>query len=110
MYEAQNGKPRSASRNALAQGMWPRFPGLSGATAVRMPSRNIGYATISRPVRPVPTAPAPVVMAAAAPASATAPSSAPSDTDALRAAAAAMAMQRPKASISFSAAEPGGVR
>jgi soluble lytic murein transglycosylase-like protein len=110
MYEAQNGKPKSASRNALAQGMWPRFPGLSGATAVRMPSRNIGYATISRPVRPVPTAPAPVVMAAAAPASATAPSSAPSDTDALRAAAAAMAMQRPKASISFSAAEPGGVR
>jgi soluble lytic murein transglycosylase len=36
MYEAQGGKKASVSRNALAQGMWPRFPGLPGATAVRM--------------------------------------------------------------------------
>lgn len=36
MYEAQGGKPASPSRAALAQGMWPRFPGLPGASAVRM--------------------------------------------------------------------------
>ncbi|WP_333979648.1 hypothetical protein [Sphingomonas aerolata] len=26
MYEAQGGRKASTSRNALAQGMWPRFP------------------------------------------------------------------------------------
>nr|WP_294197825.1 lytic transglycosylase domain-containing protein [uncultured Sphingomonas sp.] len=36
MYEAQGGKAKSPSRAALAQGMWPRFPGLPGASAVRM--------------------------------------------------------------------------
>ena len=36
MYEAQGGKVASPSRVALAQGMWPRFPGLPGASAVRM--------------------------------------------------------------------------
>ena len=35
MYERQAGKP-STSQTALAQGMWPRFPGLAGQTAVRM--------------------------------------------------------------------------
>lgn len=35
MYEKQAGKP-SASRSALAQGMWPKFPGLPGAAAVRV--------------------------------------------------------------------------
>ena len=35
VYEQTGGKG-SASREALAQGMWPRFPGLRGATAVRM--------------------------------------------------------------------------
>lgn len=35
IYEQQAGKD-SASRAALAQGMWPRFPGLPGATAVRL--------------------------------------------------------------------------
>jgi hypothetical protein len=35
MYERQAGGP-SESRMALAQGMWPTFPGLSGAQAVRM--------------------------------------------------------------------------
>ena len=39
MYEAQGGKPSSASRSALAQGLWPRFPGLPGASAVRLDAR-----------------------------------------------------------------------
>lgn len=39
MYEANGGKPGSASRAALAQGMWPRFPGLPGAAAVRLDAR-----------------------------------------------------------------------
>jgi soluble lytic murein transglycosylase len=34
MYETQAGKP-STSLGAIAQGMWPRFPGLPGAVAVR---------------------------------------------------------------------------
>lgn len=45
IYEQKAGKS-SASRNALAQGMWPRFPGLPGPQAVRMqPQRS--YATAS---------------------------------------------------------------
>lgn len=46
IYEQQAGKD-SASRVALAQGMWPRFPGLPGATAVRMtgPSATISQGT-----------------------------------------------------------------
>lgn len=39
MYEAQGGRKASASRSALAQGMWPRFPGLPGAAAVRIAGR-----------------------------------------------------------------------
>jgi soluble lytic murein transglycosylase len=39
MYEAQGGRKASASRSALAQGMWPRFPGLPGAAAVRIAAR-----------------------------------------------------------------------
>ncbi len=35
MYKLQDGKP-APSLAALSQGMWPRFPGLPGATAVRM--------------------------------------------------------------------------
>ncbi len=35
MYERQAGGP-SESRAALAQGLWPTFPGLSGSQAVRM--------------------------------------------------------------------------
>jgi soluble lytic murein transglycosylase len=38
IYEARGGD-RSVSRRALAQGLWPRFPGLPGATAVRIPAR-----------------------------------------------------------------------
>ncbi|HYJ51987.1 MAG TPA: lytic transglycosylase domain-containing protein [Allosphingosinicella sp.] len=39
IYEARGGDS-SASRRALAQGLWPRFPGLPGATAVRIPPRS----------------------------------------------------------------------
>lgn len=35
VYEDQAGRG-SASREALVQGLWPRFPGLAGATALRM--------------------------------------------------------------------------
>ena len=35
MYERQEGKT-STSRAALAQGMWPRFPGLKGPSSVRV--------------------------------------------------------------------------
>ncbi len=35
MYELQAGQP-SPSREALTQGMWPKFPGLPGATSVRI--------------------------------------------------------------------------
>jgi soluble lytic murein transglycosylase-like protein len=35
IYEEDAGKP-GPSRAALAQGMWPRFPGLAGATGVRL--------------------------------------------------------------------------
>lgn len=35
VYETRAGQ-QSASRHALAQGMWPRFPGMSGASAVRI--------------------------------------------------------------------------
>jgi soluble lytic murein transglycosylase-like protein len=36
MYEGQTGRSSSPSRTALAQGLWPRFPGLPGATSVRL--------------------------------------------------------------------------
>jgi soluble lytic murein transglycosylase len=35
IYEEEAGKP-GPSRAALAQGLWPRFPGMAGATAVRL--------------------------------------------------------------------------
>ena len=35
MYERQAGGP-SESRMALAQGLWPTFPGLTGSEAVRL--------------------------------------------------------------------------
>jgi len=40
VYERQLGAP-SPSREALAKGMWPRFPGLPGATAARIASAPI---------------------------------------------------------------------
>ncbi len=39
MYERQAGGP-SESRLGLAQGMWPKFPGLTGAESVRIASRG----------------------------------------------------------------------
>ena len=39
IYEEETAD-RSASRRALAAGLWPRFPGLRGATAVRIAPRN----------------------------------------------------------------------
>ncbi len=47
MYEAQGGKKASISRSALAQGMWPRFPGLPGAAMVRMNATPNARATAS---------------------------------------------------------------
>ena len=49
IYEQQAAKP-STSRAALVQGLWPRFPGLPGATAVRVKDANpqhrrAGYST-----------------------------------------------------------------
>lgn len=38
IYEREGGKEASPSRSALAQGLWPRFPGLPGATAVKLGS------------------------------------------------------------------------
>ena len=35
MYEGQAGKV-STSRAALAQGLWPKFPGMPGAPSVRI--------------------------------------------------------------------------
>ena len=43
MYEGETGKTGSPSRAALAQGMWPRFPGMPGATAVRLSSSVPSY-------------------------------------------------------------------
>lgn len=43
MYEGQAGKA-SASRAALAQGLWPKFPGMPGASAVRMSSNGVPVA------------------------------------------------------------------
>ncbi|HEX8056402.1 MAG TPA: lytic transglycosylase domain-containing protein [Novosphingobium sp.] len=40
MYERQAGGP-SESRVALAQGMWPTFPGLAGSKAVRMAANGV---------------------------------------------------------------------
>ncbi|WP_174279961.1 lytic transglycosylase domain-containing protein, partial [Sphingomonas bacterium] len=39
MYEGRTGKAISPSRAALTQGLWPRFPGLPGASAVRVDAR-----------------------------------------------------------------------
>ncbi|GGB32663.1 lytic transglycosylase [Sphingomonas metalli] len=66
MYEARTGKPALASRAALAQGLWPRFPGLSGATAVRMtPAREARTMVAAvQPQRSAPRVAAPVVVAA----------------------------------------------
>ncbi|MET4897272.1 lytic transglycosylase domain-containing protein [Sphingomonadaceae bacterium jetA1] len=46
MYESQTGKAKSPSRAALAQGMWPRFPGLPGATAIRLKRNDTAQASV----------------------------------------------------------------
>jgi soluble lytic murein transglycosylase-like protein len=40
MYEGQSGRTASPSRVALSQGLWPRFPGMPGATSVRLSSNG----------------------------------------------------------------------
>lgn len=45
MYEGVAGKGASPSRKALSQGMWPRFPGLPGAMAVRINAQPTATAT-----------------------------------------------------------------
>lgn len=42
MYENQEGR-KSASREALTQGLWPRFPGLPGASSVKIGSRTAAF-------------------------------------------------------------------
>ena len=46
IYEEDAGK-RAGSREALAQGLWPRFPGMPGATAVRLTANEsrLAYGT-----------------------------------------------------------------
>jgi soluble lytic murein transglycosylase len=39
VYETQGGQTKLPSRAALAQGLWPRFPGLPGPSAVRVAAR-----------------------------------------------------------------------
>jgi soluble lytic murein transglycosylase-like protein len=62
MYEGQAGKAKSVSRAALAQGLWPRFPGLPGASAVRV---------AASPLPPAPRATTVAVNAVVSPRSAT---------------------------------------
>jgi soluble lytic murein transglycosylase len=47
MYENQEGR-HSASRDALTQGLWPRFPGLPGASGVRIPGRTTAASAAPR--------------------------------------------------------------
>ncbi|WP_294054523.1 transglycosylase SLT domain-containing protein [Sphingomonas sp.] len=55
MYELQEGR-RSPSREALVQGLWPRFPGLPGATAVKItpPPRPVQLDPSKAIVQPLP--------------------------------------------------------
>lgn len=43
MYEGKSGKA-SASRAALARGLWPKFPGMKGASAVKLSANGFGTA------------------------------------------------------------------
>ena len=45
VYDQANGK-NSPSRHALAQGLWPKFPGMAGAAGVRLqPRRELASGT-----------------------------------------------------------------
>lgn len=59
MYELHDGKP-SPSRVALASGMWPRFPGLPGAKAVKLSTRRAPPLSFPAPQPVVPPAPSPL--------------------------------------------------
>ena len=48
IYEGRDADS-SVSRRALAQGMWPRFPGMRGAVAVRIPPRPAPVQTAMAP-------------------------------------------------------------
>jgi soluble lytic murein transglycosylase len=39
MYEQQEGR-KSASRSALTQGLWPKFPGMPGSSAIKLQTRR----------------------------------------------------------------------
>lgn len=47
VYETQTGRRASVSRAALAQGLWPRFPGMAGPTSVRLSSSSSRQAIAS---------------------------------------------------------------
>ena len=53
MYQAKGGRATLPSRAALAQGMWPRFPGLTGASALRLDARPSAAAiAVNAPIDP----------------------------------------------------------
>lgn len=55
MYEGQTGRDKSVSRAALAQGMWPRFPGMKGEPAVRIAARpSTNTVAVNAAVAPAP--------------------------------------------------------
>lgn len=54
VYEGQTGRAASPSRAALAQGMWPKFPGLPGANAVRLSYAVPPFVRYIPPVAPQP--------------------------------------------------------
>jgi soluble lytic murein transglycosylase len=63
IYEQEVGR-NGGSRDALVQGLWPRFPGLAGARTVRMKSEPV----LKLYVPPVPPPPAvPVILPAGTP-------------------------------------------
>jgi soluble lytic murein transglycosylase-like protein len=41
VYEQKAGRSQSPSRDALVQGLWPRFPGLPGPSGIRVKARGI---------------------------------------------------------------------
>jgi soluble lytic murein transglycosylase-like protein len=42
MYEQQEGR-KSSSREALAQGLWPKFPGMQGPPAVKLSMKQLAF-------------------------------------------------------------------
>ena len=54
MYEGQTGRTTSPSRAAVAQGLWPRFPGMAGASALRVGTPGTLPAPYIRQTAPAP--------------------------------------------------------